>query len=429
MTLNASSVMKKTLLSFCITIFAAITAHAQTLQVNDGATSWLYNAAALNGELAFSDGSVNVGGHTFTHPASGVWMTVSNTPIEADVVNIAYGSDGANSAPRVIAPAELAQFLTVSVTGQDVEITASEALDRELTYRLSGSGSSFTLHGAFKSIVEFNGVSLQASGVLPALWIDNGKRIDFIVADGTNNTFADAATNEKKSAFFVKGHAEWKGAGNVSISGNARHAYSSNEYTLFKNSFTGTFSIEKAMSDGLHIDQYCEVRGGNIVVKGTQGDCIDVAYALEDDGVTKTADEHNGQFLMSGGLVEVVVNADDTKGVKCEDSMTIAAGRINATANGDGSRGVSVGTDLHLGQTGAPATDAVIYLTATGGDFTDPATDDVNKCRGLKVKGIFYHYPSTLERNVNSTVKAKKIVDVDGEYKNLGGTLVNITIG
>lgn len=418
--------MKRTSLLLFAAALTLSAAAQSTFTVADGPVLWHYDANALDEvHMPFSDGNtLTVNGRDYTLSPS-LSMSVGHADYAPLTVSVNYLPSGV----EVSAPGALADRLTITAAGQNVDITAAASLNQEVVYVLSGSGESFALHGDYKSTVVLDGVSLRATGEQPALWIDNGKRIEIKANDGTVNTFADAAGNKKKAAFYVKGHTEWKGDGSVSIAGATRHAYASGEYTLFKNSFTGNFNVTSAGSDGMHVEQYLEIRSGNFNIAGNRGDGIDVAYTYEDDGLTPTTDEHNGQFIMSGGTITVSAKADGTKGLKCDDLMTIAAGRITATADGDGSRGVSAGTDLILGTEGATdATASYIYLTANGDEYTDPATGDTDKCRGLKVKRDFYHYPSTLERNAESLVTKKKIVDVDGSYKALGGTLVGITI-
>lgn len=396
----------------------------QTMTVSEGNVLWVYDAVVDNTPMTFAGNQLTVKGRAY-NLGEQTTIAVADGTAPTLTVSVEYTDAGA----RVTAPGSLADKLKVNVSGSTVDITVSADLAEEVTYVLAGRGESFALHGDYKSTIVLQGVSLAATGVQPALWVDNGKRIEFQVVEGTTNTFSDAASNQKKSAFFVKGHAEWKGAGSVSVSGTSRHAYSSNEYTLFKNSFTGTFTVPSAGSDGIHVEQYLDIRSGTFSISGTKGDGIDVGYALEDDGKTPTNDEFNGEFRMQGGTLNVVVENDDTKGVKCESNMTILAGRINATANGDGSRGVQTDAHLYLGvEGGSDAKVAYVYLTANGGEWTDPATGDVNKCRGLKVKQNFYHYPSTVERDTASVLGKKKIVDVDGTYYNHGGTLSGITI-
>lgn len=423
--------MKRTLTLVTTMLMTAVAAMAQsettttrTLTVDEGAVQWVYDVDLIGAPMPFAANTLTIAEHAYTL-GDQTTLTIAQGSVTDNTVVVTYADGGA----RVVAPGALAGLLTISVSGQNVDITASPALADEVSYILSGTGETFALHGDYKSTIVLQGVTLAAKGEQPALWIDNGKRIDFIAADGTQNAFADVAGNQKKSAFHVKGHAEWKGGGDVTITGSSRHAYSSNEYTLFKPSFTGTFTVPAAGSDGMHIDQYLEVNGGTITISGTKGDGIDISCTYEDDGVTKTQDEKNGQFIMNGGTITVTVDADDTKGLKSEGMMTITAGRINAIANGAGCRGIQTADNFYLGTEGA--TDlaaAYVCLTAKGGDYTDPETDDVNKCRGLKVKQNLTLYPSTLERTLDSTVKAKKVVDVDGTYLNRGGKLLNITI-
>lgn len=419
--------MKRLLLTVATIMMTALTAAAQhTLTVTDGSVHWHYDVAALSDtHMPFGNGggSVTIGAHAYTLGPS-VTMSIGSVDFAPLTVTVSYENGGA----VVHAPGSLAGLLTISVSGQTVDIAAAPTLDQEVTYVLTGQGESFTLHGEFKSTVVLSDVSLKATGTRPALWIDNGKRIELQVKG--KNSFADVPGNEKKAALYVKGHAEWKGDGTVSVAGAQRHAYASGEYTQFKKSFTGTFNVTSAGSDGMHVEQYLEVNGGTFNIAGNKGDGIDVSYAYADEAETIPADEEqNGQFIMNGGTINVAATTAATKGLKSDDKMTINAGRINATAEGDGSRGVSAGTDLYLGIEGATdAKAAYVYLTANGDEYTDPATGDVDKCRGLKVKRDFYHYPSTLERDAESLVTKKKVVDVDGTYHALGGTLVGITI-
>lgn len=412
-------------------LFAPLAATAQTIVVTaDGdPVQWCYEPAALY-LLPITCGEGAIAWEGASHPYATVARIdyLPAMPCPVSEVSVAY-SDGCAT---IHAPGRLRDMLTVSVSHSDcVDVTVAPACEEEITFRLSGEGSSFALHGNYKTTVVLDGVRLDNTHEQPALWIDNGKRIDIIAADGTRNHFADAAGNERKSAFYVKGHAEWKGAGDVTVTGRARHAYSSNEYTLFKPSFTGTFTVPSAAGDGLHIEQYLQIGGGTFTVSGTSGDAIDVAYVYDDDGVTIAKEELNGQFLMRGGSLDLTLAADDTKGVKTDDRLTVEAGNIRVAALADGTRGLSAGTDFILGTEGGQTADATVTLLATGGDYEvilPDGTVDTDKCRGLKVKRDFYHYPSTLIRDAASTITRKKIVDVDGTYRPLGGTLSGITI-
>lgn len=422
--------MKRLYILVAAIAMVAANAAAQTLRVWDHAssTAWIYDANALLKPMSFEGDAITIGG--FKHEASnGVWMTVDNSEFQADIVanpNVVYITGGDDPGVHVYAAGELAPYLTVRNDAEccNVDITVADALQRELTFVLSGAASTVAIHGNYKTTVVLDGIELWAvpTATRPALWIDNGKRIELQVKG--KNSFKDAAPNVKKAALYVKGHAEWKGDGTVSIAGAQRHAYASGEYTQFKKSFTGTFNVTSAGSDGMHVEQYLEINGGTFNITGTKGDGIDVGCTLEADGVTPTKDEKNGEYLQTGGTVNVTVDETDTKGVKSEKTMTVTAGRINARTNGDGGRAVQAGTDLILGAEGADISAAYFYLGANGGTYKYTNEDgeaDSSKCRGLKVKGNFYFYPSTLEYEAGLKVSGSKLVDVDGIFYNRGG--------
>lgn len=409
------------LLIFCAALAGNL--RAQTLDVVQGQLTWRYDANSLTTPMPLTGGTLTVG--NASHPLEGSTMHVNPTGLyEPLTVDVAFSGTEA----RVVADGALAPHLTCSVDGPRVSITVAPQFLQEVTYRLSGEGENFTLTGDYKSTVELRGVSLKATGTVPALYIANGKRIDIICADGTVNHFEDAATNTLKSAFYVKGHAEWKGSGTVNIRGNARHAYSSNDYTDVKASFSGTINILGAVGDGMHIEQYFIMNGGTVNVQGTGGDAIDVSYKLEDDNLTPTNDSINGQAHIKNGTLNLAANTADTKALKSEYDMVITGGKIDVRANGDGTRGISAGNNLTIGTKGATDNSLpYVYLTANGGTYTDDL-GDTHKCRGIKVKNNFYFYSGTIARNPESIVSGSKMMDVDGIPYVSGGKFDGVTL-
>lgn len=273
--------MKRLYILVAAVSMTASTAFSQTLRVwnPDGVTSWVYDANALGNPMPFEGGGASIEG--YNHKASnGVWMTVDNSEYLAGIVanpDVVYVTGGEGPGLFVTAAGSLAPYLTVNFDKElsAYDIAVADAFERELTFVLSGSAGSVAIHGNYKTTIVLDGIELRTFGACnrPALWIDNGKRIEFQVKGV--NSFADNASNEKKSAFHVKGHAEWKGDGTVNIAGAMRHAYSSNEYTQFKKTFTGAFNVTSAGSDGMHIEQYLQVDGGTISISGNKGDGIE----------------------------------------------------------------------------------------------------------------------------------------------------------
>ena len=409
------------LIIFCAACFGNLC--AQTFDVVQGALTWRYDANSLTAPMAFQGATLAVMGAE--HSLTGTTMRVEpSAQYEPLTVSVAYSGNGAT----VVADGALAPYLTCTIDGPRVSITAASSLLQEVTYRLSGEGESFTLVGEYKSTVELLGVSLKAAGNIPALYIANGKRIDIYCADGTTNNFEDSPSNIMKSAFYVKGHAEWKGGGTVNIQGNARHAYSSNDYTEVKASFTGTINILGAKSDGMHIDQYFLQNGGTINVNNVEGDAVDVGYKYEDDDVTISGDTLNGQAHIKAGVLNLTVATPDTKALKTASDMVITGGNLDIRANADGTRGISSGNDLTVGTKGATDnSEPYILLTAKGGTFTD-AEGETHKCRGIKVKNNFYFYSGTIKRNLDSSVSADKMIDVDGMPYVYGGKFDGLSL-
>lgn len=295
----------------------------------------------------------------------------------------------------------------------------------EVTFHLSGTSTDgrLQLSGSYKCTLSLEGLSLQSNKC--PIYVDNGKRINIILADGSQNTICDGTNNLQKSAFHVKGHAEFSGGGTLNITGTQRHAYSSNEYTLLKHSFNGVINVLGAASDGMHVEQYYEQRAGSVIVGAVQGDCIDVS------STTDMEDENNGQVIVSGGILKLKATADDSKCVKSETSMTISGGQIELTCAGNGSKGLSVGTDLLIEQdVNAAANERpTIYMYATGGEYVNPQdASDTSKCRGIKTKGNMTFDGGMIERDLQSTLKATAIVKVDGTYTYKKGILKNCSI-
>jgi hypothetical protein len=88
------------------------------------------------------------------------------------------------------------------------------SLTDEVTYTLSGAAAkgSFYMDGEYKSTIALNGVNLTNPDSA-AICIDNGKRINVVLTDGTSNTLVDGVGGTQKACFFINGHAEFKGSG------------------------------------------------------------------------------------------------------------------------------------------------------------------------------------------------------------------------
>lgn len=388
---------------------AAGTTQAQTLSVHTGEVTTVFAAASV-GDMTYSDSgtALTIQGHRFAIADIDSITASPTASVEAKTVGVNY----AGTTAHVTLSGDLANLLTVTATGSNVSIMASEALADEVSYVLSGESAdgSFYMDGSYKASFTLNNLQLTNAHGGGAVTIDCGKRIDIHIPTGTTTTLADAAGGTQKACFFVNGHAEFKGGGTLNVSGNTKHAYASDEYTLFKPSF-GTMNVTSAVSDGLHIEQYFRMDGGTLNVTGTQGDCVDV-------GITKdTTDELNGQIIINAGKLSLNVAADDIKGLKSDSLITFAGGTLEAEVSGLGTKGISAGTNLIISQ--LTETPTLVKMNVTGTTYHKGEPDE-SKCRGIKVKGDFTFNGGTIQMSV--TGKKAKGISIDGTYRYISGS-------
>lgn len=399
--------MKHFLFLIAAAALTTTASQAQSLKVYTGHTAIVFPASAV-GDMQYASNSLSIGNYDVQLSAiDSVVVDRSEAPTKS--VTVTYND--ARGA-FVTLSSDVANFFDVSqVTGNHVTLVANNNLADEVNYVLTGTTTqgSFYMDGEYKSTITLNNLHITNPDSA-AICIDNGKRINVVLTDGTTNSLVDGVAGPQKACFFINGHAEFKGAGTLNITGNTKHAYASDEYTWLKPS-TGTITITAAASDGLHVDQYFKMDGGTLSFKRIQGDCIDVS-------ITKDAtDEYNGQVFINGGTLNLTVAADDVKGLKSESDMTIQGGTIHADVMGNGCKGFSVGGNLLIGQ--AEGATTAITMNVAGTTYHKGEIDE-SKCRGIKVKGNYTLAGGSIKMNV--TGKKAKGIAIDGTYSHTGGT-------
>jgi len=301
--------------------------------------------------------------------------------------------------------------ITYDISGAHVTLTNTNT-DEEMEVELSGSSTngSLTYVGSYKTKIHLNGVSLTSlQGA--ALDIQDGKRIDLILEDGTTNTLVDASAGEQKACLYCKGHLEISGSGSLNVTGNTKHGIATKEYLLLKKS-TGNITIAQAASDAIHAGQYFQMNGGTLNISGMAGDGIQ-AEITDDD-----TDELNGQVLIKGGSITMTVAADDTKGIKSDSLITVSGGTFDITASGAGSKGISSGTDMIINE---DDNTTEMTIKATGSKYTDPDTKESSKCMGIRVVEDLTISAGTI--TVSKTYSSSKGIKVGGIYYAKGGTV------
>jgi len=336
--------------------------------------------ASAAGIMTYGQGAegrlLSIGGTTYvTADIDSIVVAPQTAPAAEKTVQVTYTGTTA----RVIISGDVAPYVTAQVDGAHVMLTAAPDVADEITYSLSGQSTngSFTLNGSYKCTVALDGLELT-SGRGAAIDIRNGKRINIDVKD--RNVLNDFADGIQKACFVVKGHAEFRGSGTLELTGNKAHAYSSGEYTSLKDEFSGQISIKKAANDGMHIGQYYEQKNGTVNITGCTGDGIDC------DSTKDVTDELNGQVLICGGTIGIVLGAsDDVKGIKSADTLTVSGGAITITGSGDGQKGMKAGTSLLVND----AVSAPLIDIALSGTTYHKGLPDESKTRGIKVDKNF----------------------------------------
>ena len=316
--------------------------------------------------------------------------------------------------------------VTDTIRGAHVKLISTNTKS-ELEFVLQGESThgSLIYDGPLKCKFHLNGLNLK-SDQGAAIDIKCGKRIDFILNPGTDNFLADAATGEQKAALHCKGHLEISGSGNLTITGNAKHGIDTKEYLEIKRS-TGNITINKAMSDAMHIGQYFRMNGGNLTIKGQKGDGIQVERMTiiteNNDTIPNPDKEFNGQFFFNGGKLTITASQDCTRGIKVPGDMTVTGDTIRVVASGDGSKGISVSGNMLVNQD----TSTTLIQVRTTGDTFEYDDDDEEYNVGIRIKGnltvdaatiqvvnttkwqygIKFNYESTLTKLNDAVVDAK----------------------
>ena len=242
-------------------------------------------------------------------------------------VSIAYNG----STATVTMTEDISSYVTVtSGTSSHVKVVQSEQVDDtvgEIYYVLSGATADgeFCLEGSYKCTLTLSGVSItNPSG--PAINIQNGKRVEVSIKNGTTSRLVDGENEEYNGAYHCKGHTKFKGKGTLYVTGNSKHAIYSKEYIEVKNC---TINVVSAVKDGFHCKEYFLLESGVINVASATDDGIQV----ELKGTTSTGtttdheDEDSGNFYMTGGTL--TISSVGSKCIKASGTISLGGGTQN----------------------------------------------------------------------------------------------------
>lgn len=411
---------------------------AQSLCLRQGNVTYSIPATEL-GEVICHNGSLfEITGHSFE--ASSInGMYVSQQTVENNTVLVEYNEAGAD----VTIAWNIYPYITATVDGGHVNLTQSADVDEttcgEITYVLSGSSdnASLLLEGSYKSTIELRGLNItNPDGA--ALDIQNGKRIAISAKNGTVNYLTDG-NGSQKGAIVCKGHLEFKGKGELTVTGNKSHAIYAKEYVEVKNL---TLRIPSSKKDGINCTQYFLMESGTVDIQAPGDDGIQIDYK---DAENREA-EDTGSATIKGGSLNINITATAAKGVKTEGDILISGGEINikTTANGywDSAKSKTKASAC-LGSDGdINITDGSIDFTATGSGGKGMSCDGNLNINGGDIKiltsgGILayvngqeqHNYTGNTDR-INSDYKSSpKGIKADGDINITAGTVYVKTTG
>lgn len=355
--------MMKKIYSLMTALVLAVAAQAQTMNVVVGNVTYQF-PAAQTGDMTYAGGTeLTVMGKTFS-VSDITRIYVDATEVTNNTVSVSYSGTSAD----VSVAGNVAQYVTPTVNGAHVSIEQTNTADvdgDEITYVLAGSTTDgeFYLRGSYKTTLELNGLTLtNPSG--PAIYVNNGKRINVSVKKDTENTLSDGTGGDWKGCFRVKGHTELKGKGTLNIYGNSVNGFWGKEYLTVKNC---TLNIKKAVKDGINVNQYFLMESGTVNVASVGDDGIQVSFKTDDDdkiiALTEDAD-NTGALTITGGTLDIKTTAAGSKGLKTEGALIVNESSSTTTITATNSGGVDATDSSDLAGSACLKADKSIDISA-----------------------------------------------------------------
>ncbi len=293
----------------------------------------------------------------------------------------------------------------VSVNGGHVVVNSTVG---KVEYVLNGTTTdgSFKVYSEKKFKLSLSGVSIL-NPVGAAINIQSSKRVFVVCTDGTTNTLTDGSSytsatdsEDMKACFFSEGQLIFSGGGLLTVTGNYKHAITSDDYVRFRSGCNIT--VAAAKKDGIHTNDAVIIGGGVLNISSTED-----AIQCEEGGIT-----------MTGGFVKVSTTANKAHGLKSAQDVLISGGAIQAEVAGAASKGISC--DGNLTFSGGKLT----ALTSQTALYED---NDLSSCAGIKCDGNILVTGGEIA--IQSTGGAGKGINCDGSVTISDGTVKVITTG
>ncbi|OAV71402.1 Cna protein B-type domain protein [Bacteroidales bacterium Barb6] len=329
-------------------------------------------------------------------------ITLKTIGINANAVSIIYSGNEA-----VIGNLPSDGSVTATKSGADVTITSSSTALVELYVSGSTSGGSLKIQNNATAPntlrLTLNSAVIASASKLPPVQITKNEGVTIVELKG-NNILSDNAANEENAALISKsGSLEFEGYGKLSVSGAAKHAIASSKKNITVHN--GDITVTSAASDGFHAEAGFVQSDGSLHITAS-GDGIDAG--------TGTAE-------ISGGTIQIISSADDTKGIKADAGIIINGGIIDVNVSGAQSKGISSKSDIAVRSGNlSVVTSGATVLEAVGSGYNP------SYCTAVKSDGSINISGGTIAIESRRTSDGGRGLSADGDVVISGGTL-NIT--
>lgn len=352
------------------------------------------------------DGNVNISDVTQLVNIILGKATATNVP---DSLYIYYTSDGAT----YTVPTGWVPYINITVDGGNVSVENTNT-EEEYAMVLSGSCSdgSFTYKGSYKATIVLNGLSLT-SQTGAALNIQCGKRIALELADNTENTLADTSSSSNSAALFCKGHMEISKGGSLTVTSNKKHAINCKEYILLKKTM-GSLTVNGAVSDGIHVEQYFQMNGGTVSVSGVGSDGIQAELKGDNS-------EDDGKIIVKGGTLNVTVEGASSAALKSDSTLHITDGNITIVTRGDSDKALSSDGNIEINGGTIDITQSGSYIVETSMGDNGETVYDPSYVTGLNADSCIVITAGKL--TINNTADGGRGMKADKDIDIQGGTL------
>ncbi|WP_107766088.1 carbohydrate-binding domain-containing protein [Nocardioides terrigena] len=405
-------------------------------------------AATLAGVLLAGCGtSLATGTAATSTTGSTAASTTTSTTVPAGVTTVAEALDANVTVEAGDTAYDDAEVTDVALSGtsatSDNDAVTSEdgtvSITAAGTYRLSGAlDGQVVVDGAGDGVVRLvlDGATITSS-TTAAVDVVDAQSVVVVLADGSNNTLADAATYADTSdeaptgALYSTADLTIGGTGSLTVTGNANNGIVGKDGLVISG---GTIEVT-SVDDGIIGKDYLVVSDGDVTV-----DAVDDGLKADN-----TTDAGAGFVLVSGGAVTVTSEDDGVKGVQ----VLVSGGTIDVAESVEALEGSLIVIDD--GDLELHSADDGVNVAATSAEGTDDsaATDGAGGPGGggmaadrslqLFVNGGTLEVWSSgdgLDSNGDATITGGDItvlgpttegngaLDVNGTFDVSGGTLV-----